>query len=153
MELYLPSLLIIALGIGVVFGIFPRLSPFLLSIFAITLLVLAAYHHYSLFKFQYSLQSWMETGKSVAPILLIGVVVLLSIGYLLFSFSSRGVMPSLPTEFRSASPETATNGLTRMFSRAMRGFSPGGLISKNPSLNITSREAARVAESRLARQV
>jgi hypothetical protein len=161
MELFLPSFVLIAVAIVIVVGALPRFTPFLLSLLALLLLGFAAFHHYTLFKDEYKVQTWMEIGKSVAPILMIGLVVILSVGYLLYLFGLKGV-PQMKMPFaRAPPPNTATNTVTEAIGNAVENWNNGSnnnaaennIISKNPSLNIGSKEAANIAASRLARQI
>jgi hypothetical protein len=157
MEIFLPSLLIVILGLGVVVGIFPRLTPFFLVIIALVLLVLAAYNHYTLFGADYRIQTWLSWGSSFAPIILIGTVVLFSGGYLLYLMGRGGAgSANLPRNAYSpvAPPETATNVVTESIGRAIgntpTSYNRKELVSKNRSLNITSAEERNVAAERLA---
>jgi len=54
MELYLPSLLILTLAALLVFGVIPRLAPFLLAIIASLMLAVVAYEHAATFRAEYT---------------------------------------------------------------------------------------------------
>lgn len=156
MEFFLPSLLIVILALGLVIGVFPRLTPFFLVILALVALVFAAYNHYTLFAPEYRIQTWLDTAKSFAPILLIGTVVLFSGGYLLYLWGRGKGAPILSRNaYFAAAPETATNVLTENIGRAIGNTVNTGrnLISKNRSLNITSAEERDIAAERLAQQI
>ncbi len=122
MEVFLPSVFIVILALGVVIGIFPRLTPFFLVMIALTLLVLAAYNHYTLFGLDYRIQTWGSSVRSFAPIILIGTVVIFSGGYLLYILGQGGAgSASLPKNAYSppSPPDTATNVVTESIARAM----------------------------------
>ena len=161
MELFLPSLLIVALAVAIVIGVFPRITPFFLIVLALVLLVAAAYNHFTLFGNEYRIQTWLDTAKSFAPILLIGTVVIFSGAYLLYLLGRQRGAPTLSknTYTPVAPPETATNVVTETIGRAINtpAFKPfssdKNLISKNRSLNITSAEERSIAAERLAQQI
>lgn len=161
MEFYLPSLFLIILALFFIFYFVPSMTPYAMVLFAIVMLVLATYNHWSLFSDEYRIQTWADTAKSFAPYIMIGLVVLMSGGYILF-LVSRGRGTTLPSPGATPPPETATNMITEAMNNAIQGVANIGantpskaLISANPSLkqNAPSGNIRRAAESRLAQQV
>jgi len=115
MEFYLPSLFIMFLAAIVSFALVPKFTPMILALFASLCLIFAVYNHTSLFHDEYKNMNWANTATAAmaSPYLLVGLVILLSIGYIIFLFST-GQSPSLsmPSSF-IPNPSTATNFLTR----------------------------------------
>lgn len=161
MELFFPSFALLGLALILIIVVFPRLTPFLLIILAIILFVFAAYNHMALFGKEYRGATWLQASRAFAPIILIGFVVILSIGYLLYLAGLRKSGPSANSMLRmpntNVSPETATNVITEAIGNAINNVSSPrarpSFLSKSPSLNITNSEARNVAASRLAQQI
>jgi hypothetical protein len=132
MEFFLPSLLIVILALVIIFGLFPQMTPFMLALFAGLALVFAIYHHRATFKQDYETMTWTTAASTAAPYVLVGTVVALSIGYLIYLLGA-GKKTSLPLPPSSIPPpETATNILT---SAIGKGLNATGLanISSNRS--------------------
>ena len=115
MELYLPSICIMLFAAFVIFAFIPRLTPFILVCIASLSLVLAVWNHTAVFSAEYRNMNWtnMASATATTPFIMIGFVIILSIGYILMLIS-RGQLPSLsmaPTP--TPSPNTATNVVTR----------------------------------------
>lgn len=163
MELYFPSIAVMALAFIIILVVFPRLTPYLLIVLALVLLVFAAYNHFALFGREYAAASWLEASKSFAPLLLIGLVVVMSVAYLLYLVglrrgSNAGPLFRMPSPNASPAPNTATNMVTEAIGKALNAGNNNNanrrpLLSKDRSLNVTTREARNVAESRLAQQI
>ena len=119
MEVFLPSVFIVILALGLVIGIFPRLTPLFLVIIALVLLVLAAYNHYTLFGAEYRIQTWTSWARSLAPLILIGTVVIFSGGYLLYIMGSGSASLSKNAYSSVTPPDTATNVVTEGIGRAL----------------------------------
>jgi hypothetical protein len=115
MEFYLPSLFIILLAAIVAIAFLPRFSTMFLAIFASLCLALAIYNHASLFTNEYNNMNWanMAAMAGLSPYLVTTVVILLSLGYIIFLVTSGSVprlsMPSMDIP----PPSTATNSVTR----------------------------------------
>jgi hypothetical protein len=148
MEFFLPSLLIFILALVVSFGIFPRMAPFMLAIFAGLGLIIAVRHHRTLFKQDYETMTWTTAASAAAPYVLVGTVVAFSIGYLLYLFGA-GKKTSLPLPPSTIPPpETATNVLTSAIGNGLRATGLANVSSnrnngRSPTLNTA--ELASVA--------
>jgi hypothetical protein len=148
MEFYIPSLFIMILAAAVCFLLIPQLTPVILSVFATLCLVLAMYNHSSLFSNEYRNMNWANTAAAsmASPYLLVGLVILLSVGYIIFLFSS-GKAPNLSMpSLNIPKPSTATNFVTRGIGN--------GLVNSGVSNVAPENNAARNAlESALSKRV
>lgn len=123
MEFFLPSLLVILIGTLIAFFIVPKFSPFILAILSVALLAFGIYHHYKLFGYEYKYSTWLDQFKPYAGIVMIGLIVLISVFYLIGLFGAgkpaapainNAVMENLP------SAESATNMFTEGINNTMR---------------------------------
>jgi hypothetical protein len=98
MEIFLPSFLIVILAAVIVFTVLPRFGPLVLTLISIGLLSFGVYHHWSLFKREYTDATWYDsmTVKFLAPALLIGITLLFILGYILSFFGSGVPSPAMP---------------------------------------------------------
>lgn len=98
MELFLPSFLILLLAAVIVFAVLPRFGPLVLTVLSLALLVFGVYHHYTTFKHEYRLATWYDsmTIKALAPALLIGLTLVLILGFILSFFGSGVPVPAVP---------------------------------------------------------
>ncbi len=132
MELFLPSLALLGLAGIVIFAVFPRLSPFILVLVAIISLGFAVKTHLTLFGGEYTKMSWTTGAAPVAPYILVGTVILFSIGYILYLFFKKG---PAATEIRLspspvAPPKTATNVVTSAIGSALSAASPNASAAR-----------------------
>lgn len=120
MELFLPSILIVILALALIFGVFPKVGPMMLAVLATVALVYAVQQHMSMFKQDYSTMTWTTSAKTAAPYVLVGVVILFSIGYLLYltGAGKRSVLPSPPITIPP--PSSATNVLTEAIGNSLK---------------------------------
>ncbi len=165
MEFFLPSLLTVLLALLFTFFISPNLGPLAVATVAFIALLYAANTHYTMFKDEYSLQSWASSAQAFAPYIIVGTILIFVIGYLLTLFSG-GKAPNLPMPPSVLPPpETATNLVTKGINN---GLSAAGLVPvvKNVSANtpgasaislnnkrngnLTNSEIRRQVESQLA---
>ena len=147
MEFYLPSLFIIMVAFIIILAIIPKFTPVVLAIVAAILLVFGIYSHYTLFYNEYKNMNWANNAMSsmASPYLLIGSVVLLSLGYIIMLFSS-GKVPSLPMPSRNIPPpSTATNVVTREIGN---GLVNAGVANVAPPSNTAERNALESALSK-----
>jgi len=155
MEFFLPSLLLMLIAWAISVYVTPSFTPAVIAVVAIILLVLAVYNHYSTFPSEYNVMQWADSGKQIAPTLITGLVIVLMGGYIIYMFSSKGGMPSLPS-FSAASPppNTATNPLTQAIGTGLANMGATN-INRNYRNNIGQNELnsahMRNAESILAR--
>jgi hypothetical protein len=147
MEFYLPSLFIIILAFIVLLWIIPKFTPLGIAIIACILLFIGIYSHYFHFYNEYRNMNWANNAITAmaSPYLLIGVVILLSLGYILMIFSS-GKVPSLPMPSRNIPPpSTATNVVTREIGN---GLVNAGVANISPPSNTAERNALESALSK-----
>jgi hypothetical protein len=154
MEFFLPSLLLMLSAFVISMYVVPRFTPVVIAIAAIVLLVFGVYNHYSTFSSEYNVMQWADSGKRIAPTLITGLVILLMGGYIIYMFTSKGGMPSLPSfSAISPPPNTATNPLTQGIGQALNNAG-ATTISRNynqpPNVDLNSAQQ-RNAESLLAR--
>ena len=90
----------------------PQFTPVILASGAFVFLGLAAYNHYTTFAGEYNIMQWADSAKRIAPTLMIGAVIVLVGGYIMYMFGS-GKAPSLPMPPANIPPpSTATNVIT-----------------------------------------
>jgi hypothetical protein len=135
MEFFLPSILICILAIGLSIAIAPKISPYVLIIGSLVCIILAVYHHYSLFSNEYRIMTWVDSARALAPALMISFVVVISVGYILYLLTARRSRSiSLPPS-NIPPPDTATNFITRNIGEGLNSL---GLtnINRNANTNI-----------------
>jgi len=132
MEFFLPSILLCIFAIGLSIAIAPNISPYVLTIVSAICIVLAVYHHYSLFSNEYRIMTWLDSAKAFAPYFLTGTVVIIAGGYILYILTT-GKAPSISLPSSSIPPpDTATNFITKNIGR---GLSSMGLTSIDRNKN------------------
>lgn len=150
MEFFLPSLLVMILALGLVFGIFPKLGPMMLAVLAAVALFFAVRQHMADFKMDYQTMTWTTSAKTAAPYVLVGVVILFSIGYLLYLWGAgkKAVLPSPPITIPP--PSTATNMLTSAIGNSLKATGLATVSaatatannrSATPTLNTAAKES------------
>ena len=155
MEFFLPSLLLMLIAFVISVYVTPSFTPAVIAVVAITLLVLGVYNHYITFSSEYNIMQWADAGRQITPTLLTGLVIVLMGGYIIYMFTTKGGMPSLPS-FSASSPDpnTATNPLTQGIGRALNNAG-ATTINRNysnvPQENQLNTARQRNAESLLAR--
>jgi len=103
MELYLPSLLILTLAALLVFGVIPRLAPFLLAIIASLMLAVVAYEHAATFRAEYTESTWQTMMYNFSYPFLIAMLVLFCLGFLL------NFVTVSPTSVATKAPNVRSN--------------------------------------------
>ena len=111
-----------------VFFVLPKFAPIVLGIIALLALILGAYQHYQMFKFDYRLMSWKDGASAAAPYILVGFIVLYIVGF----------MTSL---YKSKSPAVQTS-IARNAPAAIMG-TPNGSRPNNAPRNNAARNNAR----------
>ena len=141
----------------------PRLAPITLVVMAAVVLFFTVQHHISLFSSEYQIMDWASSAATAAPTILVGAVIVFTIGYMLLLFG-KGSSVSIPS-FRmpAAPPDTATNALTRTIGNGLNTIQRGvteniagrNLLSIAPSLerNVNTAALKSALESRIARAV
>jgi hypothetical protein len=147
MIFYIPSLFILLLSAVFIFAFVPNVTPDVLAIIAIASLAFAVYHHNNLFFNEYKNMNWTNTAGMAAPYLVVGTIILFSIGYILLLITS-GKAPSLPAFSTSIPPpSTATNSLTRAIGNGLVATKAANV---SPSMNTAQRS---LLESGLSKAV
>lgn len=161
MEFFLPSLLILLLAAIIVFLVFPNMTPFLLALAAAASLVIAVQNHYSIFSIEYSGMTWTTSAKNAAPHVLVAGVILASLGYLIYIFTSAGGNGN-SGQIRAPNatippPASATNFITNAIGNGLEAVGLANvqqpnrsLVSVSPSLkkNISNSELRNILASR-----
>jgi hypothetical protein len=129
MEIFLPSFLIVILAAVIVFTVLPRFGPLILTLISIGLLSFGVYHHWSLFKREYTDATWYDsmTVKFLAPALLIGITLLFILGYILSFFGSGVPVPAMPEVNETVNTVTeninsAANGAVENITNTVRNL-------------------------------
>jgi hypothetical protein len=139
MELFLPSLFVVLIGVLAVLYLLPKQSGILLGVLALVLLIFAVYQHISMFRTDYTRLTIIDTMKANAPFVLSAAVVIILIGYLILLFTGnknpvtnvmnratevvkspfRGLTPTpnKPNNFRPFSPPQNREDLERELER------------------------------------
>lgn len=109
MELFIPSLLAIALAAIVVMFLLPRLSPIVLGVVALILLVLAAWNHYSFFGAEYQISTWQLPLVQYAPYLLIGGLIVFMLFFIVNFIGTGSSEASAPVAAMNESINRVAN--------------------------------------------
>lgn len=149
MEFFLPSFFLLLLALLVIFLVLPKFAPFALAIFAAVALVFAAINHATLFSGDYRMMIATSNLVKYAPIIMIGAVIVFSIGYV-FLFLRRGIRISLPDiSMKIPPPNTSTNIITRAVGNGLQAAgiaqvaaspaaTPAGISANTPSRSLVS---------------
>ena len=155
MEFFLPSLLVMLVALLLSTYVIPRFTPAVIAVVAIVFLCFGLYNHYTTFPAEYNVMQWATTGQQIAPTLITGLVIVLMGGYIIYMFTTKGGMPSLPSMSNAAPPpNTATNPLTQAIGTGLANIGATNVnrnyanMAQNVSLNTAHRNEA---ESMLAR--
>jgi len=155
MEFFLPSLLVMLVAFLLSIYVVPSFTPAVIAVVAIVLLCFGVYNHYTTFPQEYNVMQWATTGQQIAPTLITGLVIVLMGGYIIYMFTTKGGMPSLPSmSAMSPHPNTATNPLTQAIGTGLANMGATNVnrnyrnMQPNMSINSAHRNEA---ESLLAR--
>ena len=118
----MPSFLIVILAAVIVFTVLPRFGPLVLTLISIGLLSFGVYHHWSMFKREYTDATWYDsmTVKFLAPALLIGITFLFILGYILSFFGSGVPVPAMPEVNETMT--NVTNNINNMANGAVENI-------------------------------
>ncbi len=118
----MPSFLIVILAAVIVFTVLPRFGPLILTLISIGLLSFGVYHHWSLFKREYTDATWYDsmTIKYLAPALLLGITFLFILGYILSFFGSGVPVPAMPEVEETVN--TVTENINNMANGAVENI-------------------------------
>ena len=137
MEFYIPSLLLVLLAavLGALF--IPNLSQPILIVLCLVLLGFGFANHYTLFVNEYKNMHWLNTAVIAGPYLMVGTVIMLSVGYIFLQFTSGGAKRIASPSRSIPPPETATNYVTRGIGNSL--VSSGlGRVSRSGSLSLNN---------------
>ena len=95
MEVFIPSLLIFLLAIGITFAIAPKFTPLVVALLSIAFLTFGVYQHYKMFASEYRLSTWQQGLKIYAPAVMIGAIIIFII-YAILAFFTKGAVPIPP---------------------------------------------------------
>jgi hypothetical protein len=96
MELFLPSVAALLIAALIVFLVLPRIGAPVLAVLSIVLLAYAINNHIQLFSSEYRYSTWQEQFKGYGPFILIGVLVLVSLGFISYLFAGGAGASALP---------------------------------------------------------
>ncbi len=94
MEIFLPSVMILAVAGIVVFTILPRFGPMILLVLSLALLMFGLYHHWSIFSNEYRLSTWQDNLKAYGPGVTIAVMIIFLMIFILTYFGKSGAVPT-----------------------------------------------------------
>jgi hypothetical protein len=138
MEFYIPSLLLVLLAAVIGAVLVPRLSQQILIVLCLVLLGIGFANHYSLFWAEYKNMNWINTAIIAGPYLMLGTVIVLSIGYILLQFTSIGSKGIGNPSMSIPPPETATNYVTRGIGNSLVSSGLGRVSSGRDSLSLNN---------------
>lgn len=164
MEFYLPSFLVILLAVFIITVYLPAWTPAGLAILATVALGLAVKNHIDTFAPEYNVMGWTVGVGPFAPTVLVGVVIVFSVGYLILQFTTGRPMRLPSIRETIPPPETSTNILTRSINNTLRAAGAASisantpktpLLSINPSLspNVSERQRQSILAARLRQAV
>ena len=134
MDFVLPSITAILFALAIIIYVFPRLAPVMLAFFAGAALVYGLYNHYLMFGAEYIGMTWVDKARTLAPQLMVGLVVVFLIAYLLFAYGT-GNSPSIPSVPTQPSPNSATNPLTEAIGNSLNTVGVNGNRNSRNNLN------------------
>lgn len=101
MELFVPSLVFLLVGVAIAYFVIPTLAPTLLIAGSAVVLAAALYLHYSRFgALEYEASTWQNNLKKYANYLILGAVLLGAYGFYTMNTGSASAM--LPAPFQAA---------------------------------------------------
>lgn len=131
MEFYIPSLFILLIAGLFTFLVIPRFTPMILAIIALVCLIFTVYHHRTLFYNEYKNMNWANTATMAAPYLVVGLVIILSIGYIILLLSSGKALSLPQPSMNIPPPSTATNSLTRAIGNGLVASKAANVVAGN----------------------
>lgn len=126
MELFLPSIAALLIAGIIVFLVLPRLGAPILAVLSLVLLAYAVNNHMQLFSSEYRYSTWQEQFKQYGPFILIGVLILLSLGFISYLFMGSGAsaLPATNLPANNAAVQVvnqAANQVTNAAAQAAEG--------------------------------
>lgn len=126
MELFLPSIAALLIAGLVVFLVLPRFGAPILAALSIALLVFAVHNHIQLFSSEYRYSTWQEQFQSYGPFILIGVLIIVSLGFISYLFMGSGAsaLPATNLPANNAAVQAvnqAANQVTNVAAQAVEG--------------------------------
>lgn len=113
MELFLPSIAALLIAALIVFLVLPRLGAPVLAVLSLVLLAYAVNNHIQLFSSEYRYSTWQEQLKGYSSFIVVGVLILLSLGFISYLFMGSGssALPASNVPMNNAAVN-AINGAT-----------------------------------------
>ncbi len=90
MNLLFPSLAVVLVTTGLAFYVASALAPLILLVTSTVVLIYAYMLHRSQFENEYKNSTWQNNLRPMAPLVLIGLVILLGAGYHFYTASPSG---------------------------------------------------------------
>ena len=111
MELYIPPLIVLVLGLIVIFLIIPKLSPYVLAGVALLMFSLGLWQHYSMFPYEYRASLLTDKLREYSGFVMLIALIFAGIFAILFIHGGNPpaatdimpTMPALPTVFSNNS--------------------------------------------------
>ena len=126
MEVFIPSLLIFLLAIGITFAIAPKFTPLVVALLSIAFLTFGVYQHYKMFASEYRLSTWQQGLKIYAPAVMIGAIIIFII-YAILAFFTKGAVPIPPIpNITGPSENSATNQIVESLNKIGNVFTNTG---------------------------
>ena len=159
MELFLPSIAALLIAGLIIFLVLPRLGAPILAVLSIVLLVYAVNNHIQLFSSEYRYSTWQEQFKQYGPFILIGVLILVSLGFISYLFMGSGpsALPATNLPANNAAVQAvneAANQVTNVAAQAAEGVTNAVVGMKdavfgvaNAAANGAAKAATDVAEA------
>ena len=126
MELFLPSIAALLIAGIIVFLVLPRLGAPILAVLSLVLLAYAINNHMQLFSSEYRYSTWQEQFTKYGPFILIGVLILVSLGFISYLFMGSGASALPATNFPANNAAVqvvneAANQVTNVAAQAAEG--------------------------------
>lgn len=135
MELFLPGLLVLLISSIFVFMVLPRMGTVFLAVVCGIALASVILHHYTLFASEYRLSTWQNGLAAYAPMILLGIAILIIIGVAVSLFTGKSVAETIQAPIQTIqsgitasmnampSASTATNPITSVVNTVIKNTS------------------------------
>lgn len=118
MDQYIPPLVAVSTATVIVLLCFVlRIPFFIVGVLSIAMVAYVLQDHIIRFSSQYSTASIPDFFKQNASIFIITIVIILSLGFLLFSFGPKAIMTNERTVYDGRQPQSRTSGLFDSFGK------------------------------------
>jgi hypothetical protein len=118
MDQYIPPLVAVSTATVIVLLCFVlRIPFFIVGVLSVAMVAYVLQDHIIRFSSQYSSASIPDFFKQNASIFIITLVILLSLGFLLFSFGPKAIISNERTRYDARQPQSRTSGLFDSFGK------------------------------------